>query len=81
MISSIKFSFSLLTPRHFDSMEAVLLKDMTTLDNEDKIEREHDKLAQNMIVCPRSLYVDSVKEILTFSQKHFDTLEFLTFWV
>ena len=31
-------------------MEAVILKDMTTIDNEDKIELEQDKLAQNMIV-------------------------------
>ena len=57
MISSIKFSFSLLTPWNFDSMEAMLLKDMTTLDNEDKIEREQGKLARNMIACLMSLYL------------------------
>ena len=63
MISSVKFSFSLLTPRHFDSMEAVLLEDMTTLDNEDKIEREHDKLAQNILysLCVNFKYITFVQ--------------------
>ena len=62
-------------------MEAVMLKDMTTLDNEDKIQREQDKLAQNMRVCQRSLEVNSVKEILPYSHKYFDILELLTLCV
>ena len=45
-------------------MEAVIFKDMITLDNEDQMDREQDKLAQNLIVCPRSLEVNSVKEIM-----------------
>ena len=48
-----------------------MLKDMTTLEDEAKIEREQGKLARNMITCLRSLYVNSVKEILPFSQKIF----------
>ena len=44
---------------------------MTTLEDEAKIEREQGKLARNMITCLRSLYVNSVKEILPFSQKIF----------
>ena len=48
-----------------------MLKDMTTLEDEAKIEREQGKLARNMIACLRSLYVNSVKEILPFSQKIF----------
>ena len=50
-------------------MEAVMLKDMTTIDYEDKMERELDKLAQKMIVCPRSSEVNSVNEVLPFSHK------------
>ena len=52
-------------------MERVMLKDMTTLEDEAKIEREQGKLAQEKIACLRSLYVNSVKEILPFSQKIF----------
>ena len=48
-----------------------MLKDMTTLEDEAKIEREQGKLARNMIACLRSLNVTSVKEILPFSQKIF----------
>ena len=48
-----------------------MLKDMTTLEDEAKIEREQGKLAQEKIACLRSLYVNSVKEILPFSQKIF----------
>ena len=44
---------------------------MTTLEDEAKIEREQGKLARNMIACLRSLYFNSVKEILPFSQKIF----------
>ena len=44
---------------------------MTTLEDEAKIEREQGKLAQKKIACFRSLYVNSVKEILPFSQKIF----------
>ena len=62
-------------------MKAVILKDMTTLDNEDKMERDQEKLAQSMIVCPRSPEVNSVKEILPFSHKYFDTLGLLTLCV
>ena len=50
-------------------MEAVMFKDMITLDNEDQTDCEQDKLAQNLIVCPRSLEVNSVKEIMSFSHK------------
>ena len=52
-------------------MARVMLKDMTTLEDEAKIEREQGKLARNMITCLRSLYVNSVKEILPFPQKIF----------
>ena len=62
-------------------MEVVMLKAMTTLDNEYKIYCEKDKLAKNMIACFRSLYVNSVKEILPFSHKYFDTKELMTFCV
>ena len=44
-----------------------MLKDMTTLDNEDKMELEQDKVTQNLIVCLRSLEVNFVKEIMLFS--------------
>ena len=44
---------------------------MTTLEDEAKIEREQGKLARNMITYLRSLYVNSVKEILPLSQKIF----------
>ena len=44
-------------------MARVMLKDMTTL------ECEQGKLAQKKIACLRSLYVNSVKEILPFPQK------------
>ena len=44
---------------------------MTTLEDEAKIELEQGKLARNMIACLRSLYFNSVKEILPFSQKIF----------
>ena len=47
-------------------MERVMLKDMTTLEDEAKIEREQGKLAQKKIACLRSLYVNSVKENLPF---------------
>ena len=50
-------------------MEAVMFKDMITLDNEDQTDCEQDKLAQNLIVCPRSLEVNSVKEIMSVSHK------------
>ena len=43
-----------------------MLKDMTTLEDEAKIEREQGKLAQKKIACLRSLYVNSVKENLPF---------------
>ena len=46
-----------------------MFKDMITLDNEDQTDCEQDKLAQNLIVCPRSLEVNSVKEIMSFSHK------------
>ena len=71
MLSGIKFYFELLTLWHFTSMERVMLKDMTTLEDEAKIEREQGKLAQKKIACLRSLYVNSVKEILPFPQKIF----------
>ena len=48
-----------------------MLKDMSTIEDEAKIERELGKLAQNMIACLRSLYVNSVKEIQPFSPKIF----------
>ena len=50
-------------------MEAVMFKDMITLDNKDETDREQDQLAQNLIVCPRSLEVNSVKEMMSFSHK------------
>ena len=40
-----------------------MLKDMSTIEDEAKIERELGKLAPNMIACLRSLYVNSIKEI------------------
>ena len=40
MLSGIKFYFELLTLWHFTSMKRVMLKDMTTLEDEAKIERE-----------------------------------------
>ena len=51
---------------------------MTTLEDEAKIEREQGKLARNMIACLRSLYFNSVKEILPFSQNYSDSQESLT---
>ena len=62
-------------------METVMPEDMNTLEDEDKIEREQDQLAQNMFAYRKSLGVNSVKEILLFSHKYFDTLELLTFFV
>ena len=70
MLRSIKFLFALSTPWHFTIME-----------NEDKIESEQGQLARNMIACLRSLYVNSLKEILPFSHNYFDTKELLTFCV
>ena len=55
-----------------------MLKDMTTLEDEANIGREQGKLARNMIACLRSLYVNSVKEILPFSQKNLDSQELVT---
>ena len=46
-----------------------MLKDMSTIEDEAKIERELGKLAQN--ICLGSLYVNSVKEIQPFSPKIF----------
>ena len=43
------------------------------MENEDKIESEQGQLARNMIACLRSLYVNSLKEILPFSHNYFDT--------
>ena len=54
MLSGIKFYFELLTLWHFTSMERVKLKDMTTLEDEAKIEREQCKQAQKKIACFRS---------------------------
>ena len=54
MLSGIKFYFELLTLWHFTNMERVKLKDMTTLEDEAKIEREQCKLAQKKIACFRS---------------------------
>ena len=61
------------------------------MENEDKIESEQGqlaknmiaclRLAKNMIACLRSLYVNSLKEILPFSHDYFDTKELLTFCV
>ena len=70
MLRSIKFLFALSTAWHFTIME-----------NEDKIESEQGQLARNMIACLRSLYVNSLKEILPFSHNYFDTKELLTFCV
>ena len=81
MLSGIKFYFELLTLWHFTSMERVMLKDMTTLEDEANIGREQGKLARNMITCLRSLYVNSLKETLPFSHNYFDTKELLTFCV
>ena len=73
-----KSNLHCITPWHVAIMEAVILKAMNIFDNEDKSKLEQDKLVQNIIVCWRSQEVSSVKEILPFSHKYFDTLEWLT---
>ena len=62
-------------------MKAMILKDMNKIDSEDKMERDQDKLAENINVVGRSLEVNTVKDILSYSHKYFDTMELLTLCV